>query len=180
MSVSLSRMRLYLMAGATLAILSACGGSPSPATSAATATATIAPSPTPIPTPDVAAIGTQFIALLGSVNPAYKTMNTYLFADQGQTPDQIQKHTSLFVAVLRKFDAGLLAIAWPSQAIGDAHALVTADGAFEGVLDSAAVMTSYDGWVSRGQSALDAARSAAAILRSDLRLPARVAGQSIF
>lgn len=180
MSVTLSQVRLGLMAGATLAILSACGGSPSPVTSTTIATATIAPTPTTIPTPDIAAIGAQFTALLGPVNPAFKTMNAYLFADKGQTPDQIQKHMLIFVAVLRKFDAGLLAIAWPTQTTGDAHALVTADGALEGVLDGAAVMTSYNGWVSAGQSALDGARSAAAILRSDLRLPARVGGQSIF
>lgn len=70
-------------------------------------------------------------------------------------------------------------MAWPPQFLADAHALVTADGAFEGCLDSAAAWTTYDSWLSQGQANLDKARAAAAILRSDLGLSARVGSQSI-
>lgn len=107
-------------------------------------------------------------------------MNNYLFHNTGQTRAQVQAHTTRYVAALRQFDAGILNMAWPPQFLADAHALVAADGAFEGNLDSAADWTTYDSWLSEGQGDLDKARAAAAILRSDLRLPARVGGQSIY
>jgi len=125
-------------------------------------------------------LGSQFLALLVPLNPAFTTMNNYLIHNTGQTRAQVQAHTTPYVAALRQFDAGILSMAWPPQFLADAHALVAADGAFEGNLDSAADWTTYDSWLSEGQGDLDKARAAAAILRSDLGLPARVGGQSVY
>jgi len=114
------------------------------------------------------------------LNPAFTTLNNYLINSKGQTAAQVQKHTEPYVTALRQFDAGILSMAWPSQFLADAHALVAADGALEGNLDGAADWTTYDSWLSEGQSDLDKARSAAAIVRSDLGLPARVSGLSVY
>jgi hypothetical protein len=175
---------LVLAGIATVGLLAVGCGSSSPSATTSTTTtpsATEAPAaPTPTPTPDLHAPGTQFLALLMPLNPAFTTLNNYLNHDNGQTAVQVQKHTGPYVAALRQFDAGILRMAWPSQFLADAHALVAADGAFEGNLDGAADWTTYDSWLSEGQSDLDKARSAAAIVRSDLGLPARVSGLSVY
>lgn len=166
---------------ASAALVAGCGATspastPTPTESAATA----APTPTPSPTADIPALGAQFLALLVPLNPAFTVMNNYLIGSKGQSFAQVAAHVAPFVASLRTFDAGILAMHWPAQFLADAHELVTADGVWEGNLSGAAHMTDYDTWLSAGESAVDGARSAAAIVRSDLGLPARVPGKSVY
>lgn len=178
------RLRPKLVAAALgCAALGACGGATTPAPSVTTAPATAAPTvaaPTPSPTPDIPALKAQFTALVAAVSPAFYTMNTYLEGSKGQTFDQIQAHTAIYAAALTKFDTGLLALPWPAQFLADAHALVTDDGAVEGNMLSAANITDEAAWNSAGETEIDVARTAAAIIRADLGLPARVVGKDVY
>ncbi len=75
---------------------------------------------------------------------------------------------------LRDFDATLTGIAWPPAARADAAALVRADAAEIGVIESSASQTVFSaaGFMSQLGATSETARAARMLLRHDLGLPA--------